>query len=85
MNKVEQVYQDFWKQLVEVDGTVDIEQVKKELFDFYTVITEVPKVYTHITGNQISKLLTSADVVIQVADEYYNGICKEYCEDMEYE
>ena len=82
MNDVEKKYQDFWKPLVEKDGVVDMEQVKKELFDFATLIDNVAKVYCHVTGNQISKPLTDPDVVISVADEYYDGICQEHIEDM---
>ena len=83
MNEVEKVYNEFWKALVEENGVINIEQVKKELFDFYTMLDEVPKVYLHITGNQISKPLTDANIVISLADEYYDEICKEYIEDLD--
>ena len=31
---VESVYDNFWKDLVEVDGELDLDAVKRELFDF---------------------------------------------------
>lgn len=33
--EVQQVYDEYWKRIVEPDGELDIEQVKKELFDFH--------------------------------------------------
>lgn len=85
MNKqisVDQVYDDFWKNIIENDHGIDIVQMKKELYDFWMMIQEVPKVYDHVTGGQVSKPLTSADVVNSLADEYYDGICQEHIEDM---
>ena len=76
------IYEEFWKPLIETDGKLDMELLRKELYDFYIVIEEVSKVYCHITGNQISKPLTSADAVISVADEYYDKICLDHIEDM---
>ena len=70
-SEVEKVYQDFWRPIVERDGCVDMEQVKKELFDFWQVMQSVPKVYCYITDNQVSKILTDPDVVCNLADEYY--------------
>ena len=77
-SEVERVYQDFWKPLVERDGIVDMEQVKKELFDFWQVMDRVPKVYCHITGGQVSKILTDPEVVNALADDYY-GDQESYC------
>ena len=74
MNKVEKIYNEFWKPIIEENGTVNLKQVKKELYDFYMVINEVSKVYCIITGSQVSKPLTSADTVIALADEYYDTI-----------
>ncbi len=45
------------------------EQVKKELHDYTMVIQNVPKVYQHITRNQISKPHTLAEVVIAAHDD----------------
>lgn len=69
---VESVYQEYWAPLVERDGVIDIEQVKKELFDFWRIMQRVPRVYCHITGGQVSKILTDADVVCALADDHYD-------------
>ena len=82
---VNSVYNDFWKPILfsdGMDGMIDVDQLKKELYDFWVLMDNVSKVYCHVTGNQISKPLTDVDVVISVVDEYYNEICLEHIEDM---
>jgi methionyl-tRNA formyltransferase len=71
----------FWEPIVtKEDGSLDVEQVKKELHDFYIAMQEVPKVYCHITGNRLSKILYEASVVISAADERYEDF---YCDEAE--
>lgn len=69
--EVQKVYDEFWKRIVEPDGVLDFEQVKKELFDYHTVIGEVTKVYGHITSNRFTKPTTAAEAVIDAAEEHY--------------
>lgn len=69
--EVQKVYDEFWKRIVEPDGVLDFEQVKKELFDYHTVIGEVTKVYGHITSNQFTKPTTAAEAVIDATEEHY--------------
>jgi len=46
MKDYELVYEEFWKDVVEDDdGNIDIDQVKKELSDFHTLMKKVPLVY----------------------------------------
>lgn len=74
MNKynVEQVYQDFWKDIIyDADGNIDVEQLKKELCDFYVMIKEVPKVYCGVTGGMLSKHLYDAEVILGMFEEKY--------------
>ncbi len=71
-DKVEQVYQDFWKEIIcDNNGNIDIEQVKKELCDYYKILQEVPKVYCEITGGLLSKPLYDAETVLQVFRDRY--------------
>lgn len=77
MRNYEKDYEEFWKEIVEVDGEINLEQVKRELSDFLILIENVPKVYSHITGSLVSNPLTDADVVCNLADEYYAELFKE--------
>jgi hypothetical protein len=70
MNEVEEVWRKFWLPIVSKNGKIDMEQIKKELYDFHTAIENVPKVYCHVTGNRISKANTLSADVIAVADDY---------------
>lgn len=69
----EEEWEAFWKGIVtNEDGTINLEQVKKELADFSFVMEQVPKVYCHITGSKMSKVMYHADTVISVSDDYFN-------------
>ncbi len=61
---------DFWKELVVKDNELDIEQVKKELHDFYFIMEQVPKVYMAVTGDKLSKVMYPAGTVIREFEDY---------------
>jgi hypothetical protein len=70
--QVDKLWKEFWKPIVcKEDGTVNVDQLKKELADFYFIMTEAPKVYYHVTGGKLSKPMYPADTVCAEADEYY--------------
>ena len=64
---VEREWKDFWEPIVAPEGKLDLEQLKKELYDFRVVMQEVEKVYIHVTGGKLSKCNVAAQHVI---DEY---------------
>jgi len=86
-------YWGFFKPFVtNEDGSLDEEQVKAELHDFYFLTKQVPTVYSHITGNRLSKhmfyastvinayeahLQETIDELIKARDEYSRGIAKD--------
>lgn len=66
----EQTYTDFWKGIVEhADGSLNRDQMMRELHDFHALLDEVPKVYDEVTGGRISKPNTAAHHVIGEANE----------------
>ena len=65
-----QTYEDFWKELVETDGKLDLDKVARELSDYCVILNNVSEVYCHVTGSRISKPNTSAGAVIAEADDY---------------
>lgn len=69
--KVEQEFERFWKNIIiNKDGTLNVSQIKKELYDYSVLLREVPKVYDALTGGKISKANTKAEAVIEVAREH---------------
>lgn len=63
-------YELFWKEIVEnPDGTLNKEQVAKELYDFSVLIKNISKVYYHISDGIISKPMTDADAIIGLFEE----------------
>lgn len=80
----QECYDEFWKGIIEKDGVVDMEQVKKELYDFHFMLQEVPKVYCELTGYRISKTNTYAFEVIREAENYFENRDKPtYLDDIE--
>ena len=71
---VEQVYQDFWKEIIcDKDGNINIEKVKNELHDYYIMLQEVPKVYCEVTGGILGNPLYDAETVLSFfRDKYAN-------------
>lgn len=71
----EQVFDDFWKEIVcNEKGELDPDKVKRELFDYWVAIENVPKVYSEITGGNFSKLNTDYIHVVQAATEHYSRV-----------
>ena len=63
---------EFWQTIIcNEDGTINIEQLKKELCDYSLMLGEVPYVYSEVTGGMLSKPHYYADGVIQVFNETY--------------
>ncbi|WP_297525145.1 hypothetical protein [Sulfurovum sp.] len=71
--EIQDKYESFWKDIVEnEDGTINKEQVMRELYDFSVLIWNVSKVYDHITDGKVSNPLTCPDIVIALSDDLAN-------------
>lgn len=67
MEEVEKVYQEFWKDIVEnEDGTLNVEQVKKELADFSMVMDNCSSAYEEMSGSLITKPNTYFSEVLKI-------------------
>jgi hypothetical protein len=81
-SQVQKTWDDFWKEIVcSPDGTINIDQVKKELSDFSFLLEQIPAVYMHITGGKMSKVMYRAEDVIKLADNYFNEQLEEAVKD----
>ena len=79
---VDELYNTFWKELVEnPDGSLNLQAVKNELFDYHGLMEEASKVYHDVTGGNISKPNTAAVHVIAYADERWNAAYEDGYED----
>lgn len=66
---VDKVFMEFWLPIIkETNATpilgMNLEQIKRELSDWYHAMHEVAKVYCHITNNKMSKPNYIAEEVI---------------------
>ena len=72
MEEVEKVYQEFWKDIVEnEDGTLNKEQVKKELADFSMVMDNCSSAYEEMSGSLITKPNTYFSEVLKIFQEKF--------------
>lgn len=65
----EKDYEEFWKEIVEVNGELDLDRVRAELYDYHFLLREVSKVYCHLTNGKLSKPNYFSSTVIQHVDE----------------
>lgn len=65
MDEIERTYQEFWKPIVEnPDGSLNFEQVKKELFDYANQMREWSKALCELTNGKLSKTNYKAETMI---------------------
>ncbi len=64
---VEKDFREFWATYTPIlneDGSLNEEQVKKELYDYHLFMDDASRVYVDITNGRISKPNTRSDVVL---------------------
>lgn len=64
----ESIYQEFWVPLLEVDGVLNIDQMRRELFDYHSLLRNVNHVYWTLTNGVISNPQTAPQHVITYAE-----------------
>lgn len=61
---------EFWKEIVtNPDGSINVEQVKKELSDLSILIEHTTCIYEHVTNGLISNPMTLWQAVARVSDD----------------
>jgi hypothetical protein len=66
MDNYQKNWNEFWAEIcLNPDGSVNLDQVQRELSDFREMMNSVSTVYDHLTKGRISKPNTCAKVVIQ--------------------
>lgn len=80
--EVEDNWNNKWKEIFQKeDGSIDVEQLKKELMDFSDLIHNATTVYCHVTGNRLSYPTYPAKTVIGVYEEYLEELQQYWEED----
>ena len=90
MEDYKKIYEDFWKDIVEnKDGSLNKDQIMRELADFFIVMDNCAKAYDVMTQGVISKQCTDFEAVRRLFYENYidremakddlveNVLCKE--------
>lgn len=73
MQSYEDAWEEFWKSIcTNEDGSINLDQVKRELADYKYVLSQVPMVYCHITNDALSKANYDARTVIAKTDDCVN-------------
>ncbi len=63
-------YEDFWKEIVEQPGgTLNTDQVMRELHDYQMLLRMVPEAYDGVTGGRVSKPHTMPGPVVDLVNE----------------
>ena len=83
MSDVDKVYKEFWEELITTNGKLDIEKIKKELHDYHFILEQIPKVYSEVTDNKISKPNTYADEIISCFNDYVQELVEQEIENNE--
>lgn len=70
MNDYMSAYRDDWQEIVELpDGTLNLDQVARELYDYGNLMRWASEVYDYVSGGLISKPNTLPSAVMDLADE----------------
>jgi len=70
MENYEKTWFDFWREFCTLeDGTINLDQIQKELHDYKFLIDNVPIVYSHICGLGYPNY--PAQTIINEADSKY--------------
>lgn len=82
----EKDYDTYWKGIIEnEDGSVNLDQVKRELYDYSSLMTNATRVYMVVTGGMVSKTNTMSSSIISVYNEKVDEMVEEYNrQEMEY-
>ena len=67
--EVEECWNNFWEDIIVKDGNLDLDQIKKELYDYHLLLENTRKLYFELTNGAISKPLTEPSVIINLVEE----------------
>ncbi|MBD2504896.1 hypothetical protein [Anabaena azotica] len=73
--KVDKEFDNFWRDIVcDENGCLDLEKVKRELYDYSLAMQYVSEVYCELTNGHISKIHADPQIVIRMVYEQIEGL-----------
>ena len=70
-------YEKTWKELIEVDGEINLDQVKRELFDYANLIAMATQVYFYATGGKTGNVRTMPERMVELIEERVQELIEE--------
>jgi len=64
---IQEVYDSFWKAIIEKDGVIDMAKLKEELAEFSYIMEQASIVYSAITNGAIKKANARSSDVLRAA------------------
>lgn len=71
-NDIEEEFETFWTSIIMENGKLNLDQLKKELYDYSMLLQNIPQIYDEVTGGKISKPNTSPLEVIASFNDFVN-------------
>ena len=79
----EKIYDERWREIVEnPDGTLNADQVKRELADYSDLMGRVTEVYQAVTGGMTGKPTVLASEIIGLANQRMDEACDDAINDL---
>ena len=79
---VEQVWEEFWAPFCQDEnGNVDLDQIKRELYDYRRWMTTWAEVASEFSGGRLSKVNYTPDVYLSAFEEEFRRQLEEYLEE----
>jgi hypothetical protein len=79
----EQLWENHWKKnCTNLDGSINLDQIKRELSDYAFMLDQVPSVYSEVTGGTLSKTNYYSGGVIAAYENHVNELIKNHVQDI---
>lgn len=82
MSDYKKVFEDNWKHLLDENGNLIEDEVKKELADYSILLDLTSRIYCKLTDNNISNPFVCESVILSEVDSIYEKMYGEEKEDL---
>lgn len=75
----QKIYDALWKQIVEKDGVLIPDEVKRQLGDFARLMDNVRVIYPHLTGGRVTNVQAEPAEIIAEVTKFAGGAVETIC------